>query len=58
MTDMERHFRARHEPRTVAGPILAEYGVVLIILIVLGALALAEASGMLDAFVHDISFVI
>ena len=58
MTDMERHFRAGREARAATGPILAEYAIVLAIIVVIGALALAEVSGLLDAFIHDISFVV
>ena len=58
MTDMERHFRAAHEPRAAAGPILAEYAVVLFVILLIGAVALAEVTGTLDAFIHDISFVL
>jgi len=58
MTDMERHFRAAHEPRTTAGPILMEYAVVLFVIILIGAVALAEVTGVLGSLVHEISFVI
>jgi hypothetical protein len=58
MTDMERLFRADREPRTATGPILMEYAIVLALILVIGAIALAEVSGLLDAFVHDISLVI
>ena len=58
MTDMERHFRAGREPGFAPGPILAEYAVVLFLVILIGAVALAEVSGLLGAFVHDISFVV
>jgi hypothetical protein len=58
MTDMEQHFRAAHEPRTAAGPILVEYAVVLAVILLIGAVALAEVTGVLDGLVHEITFVL
>ena len=58
MTDMEHHFRAGRETRLRTGPIIAEYAILLIVILLVGAVALAEVSGLLDAFVHDISFVL
>ena len=58
MTDMERHFRAAHEPKAAAGPILMEYAVVLFVIILIGAVALAEVTGLLPSLVHEISFVL
>jgi hypothetical protein len=58
MTDMERHFRAAHEPKAAAGPILVEYAVVLFVIVLIGAVALAEATGVLGSLVHEISFVL
>jgi len=58
MTEMERHFRAGREARAAAGPILAEYAIVLALIILIGAVALAEVSGLLGAFVHDITFTV
>jgi len=58
MTDMERHFRATHEPKAAAGPILIEYAVVLLVIILIGAVALGEVTGVLPSLVHEISFVL
>jgi hypothetical protein len=58
MTDMQRPFGTGHEPPATAGPILHEYLVVLAVLVLLGTVALAEASGLLGSLVHSISFVI
>jgi hypothetical protein len=57
MTDMERHLPAGRDARIAATPIFMEYAVVLAVIILIGAVALAEASGLLDAFVHEISFL-
>jgi Tfp pilus assembly protein FimT len=56
MTEMERHFRAGRDARTSAGPVITELMIVLAVILLVGAVALAEVSGLLDAFVHDISF--
>jgi hypothetical protein len=58
MTDMERHFRAAHEPKAAAGPILMEYTIVLVVVLLVGAVALAEVTGLLGSLVHEISFVL
>ena len=55
---MERHFRAAHEPKAAAGPILMEYVAVLLVTALVGAVALAEVTGVLGSLVHDISFVL
>jgi hypothetical protein len=58
MTDMEHHFRVAREPRAAAGPILLEYAVVLFVIVLIGAVALAEVTGVLGSLVHEISFTV
>jgi hypothetical protein len=58
MTQLERELRAARRARTATGSILAEYTLVLVVILLVGAVALAEASGLLDTLVHSISFLV
>jgi hypothetical protein len=57
MTDMERAFQAVRHRRAATTPIAAQYVLVITVVIIVGALALAEASGLLGTLIHSISFV-
>ena len=59
----DRHWSAscrtgHHDPTVTARPIVMEYLLVLALVILVGALALAEVTGVLDTLVHSISFVV
>jgi hypothetical protein len=58
MTDMEQHFRDAHQTRPATASILLEYAVVLALILLVGAVALAEVSGAMDSFVHSITFAV
>jgi len=57
MTNLEHPYRADRRWRAATPSIVLEYALVLAVIVLVGALALAEVSGVLDSLVHSISLM-
>jgi hypothetical protein len=58
MTHLEQHLPNSRPSRAAAASILLEYAAVLGLILLVGAVALAEVSGAMDSFIHSITFLV
>ncbi len=58
MTELRQGLRDGRPAHPARTAIVIEYAVVLGLILLLGAVALAEVSGVMDSFVHSITFAV